>query len=428
MVVLINSYQSLVTWYNRSMIDQKQTCIAALFLSAFSSQFLCTPAFSEELFRGDVLNVTASAGVNYDSNLFRLSSGVDSSNLPSKLHRSDMIYNSALGLKLDKPYSLQRFQVNATANQRHYSSNDFLNFNSVNYRAAWLWQLTPEVSGVFLAQSSQTPTSFSDFRNSNNLSKSTQTTELRNFSIDAKLFGGWHALGGVSQNRSKTDQQLTAVGDFIQNNAEFGAKYVYNSGTYISGVYRTSKGEYQGRTLDFVSLLDTRFRQNEGEARLFWPVTLKSTIDSTLAHINRKHDNFSQRDFSGATGRVTYTWLPTAQLQFQTQASRQLVSFQEFANSYYVADIFSIEPSWSVTAKTTLRGKLEQRNREYKGAVVPVSTNREDVSRTVSAGIDCKVTRTVLLNAIALRERRTSNISGLDYNVNTVSVSAQLSF
>jgi hypothetical protein len=100
--------------------------------------------------------ISAIAGVSreYDNNLFLLESG----------KQSDRVTKAYAGIQLDKLYSLQRFKVNYTLNAARYQKNNRLNFNSHNYDAAWLWSLTPRLTGKLYADRKESLNSFQDFR------------------------------------------------------------------------------------------------------------------------------------------------------------------------------------------------------------------------------------------------------------------------
>ena len=104
----------------------------------------------------DTVFIRASAGLTYDSNLFRLDSGVNPST--GEDHQDTFIYRYGLGLTADVPYSRQRFQANLDIYDNHYSSFHYLNYVGGSGRAAWLWQLGDDFSGdlgVSVSQSLQ---------------------------------------------------------------------------------------------------------------------------------------------------------------------------------------------------------------------------------------------------------------------------------
>ena len=318
-----------------------------------------------------------------------------------------------------------------------YRSNDFLDYTAFNYRAAWLWHLTPSVSGMLMADQQQVANSFTDFRDTNNTQirkLSIQTNESRVFNADALIGGGWHLLGGVSEIRSRNSQAFDVVGDYVQRGGELGIKYVAPSENWISLIQRTSKGDY-GRVADFATELDSGFDQKSTDVRVNWQLTGKSTIDAQLGYVDREHDNFSSRDYDGATGRLTYIWTPTGKLRINTSVSRNLSSYQQAINSYYVVDTFSLSPVWQMSAKTSLRLSYDYSQRKYLGAIVVPSEKRKDEGQSLMLAADWQPTRNITVTGALQREVRNSNFDNrnsvngdLTYDVNAATINAQFLF
>jgi exopolysaccharide biosynthesis operon protein EpsL len=373
----------------------------------------------------DTFNFTAGAGMRFEDNLFRLSDPIDTGSLPGRPNRSDTIYTAKAGFKIDKTYSLQRFKIDLTATENKFQKNSFLDYTGLNYSAAWLWQLTPRISGVLLASQEQSLINFADFRSFGN--KNIQTSQVKLFSIDGDLGGGWHAIGGILDIRARNSQQFTEVGDYVQQGVELGGKYVSRAENWVSLVRRESNGEYSGRVVSPVTQLDSGFKQSDIESKAYWKLTGKSRLDGMLGYVDRRHDNFGQRDYSGMVGKIQYTWEPTAKIDFKASLSRNLFSFQNNFNSYYVADTFSIGPSWEITAKTRVWARYDLSDRDYRGSIIQV-TERNDMVQSFLVGGEWKPLRTVTVGAALQRDTRASNFNRFDYEANAASIYAQLLF
>lgn len=374
----------------------------------------------------DTLNFVTGAGIRFEDNLFKLSDSVNANTLPGKPEKSDLIYSANAGIKIDKPYAQQRFQLDVLATGNKFQNNDFLDYTSFNYRGAWLWHLTPHISGTILAEQDQQLTNFADFRTFND--RNVQTNQVRVFNIDGEVGSGLHLIGGLLDVRSRNSQNFTAVGNYVQRGGEYGIKYIAPSDSWISLVQRETQGEYRGRVLDPVAQLDTGFGESETDVALNWKLTGKSTIDAKLGYVDRSHDHFSQRDYNGMIGKLGYQWAATGKIQLNASLARNLYSFQEATNSYYVADTLSIGPVWKITAKTTLRARYDYSDRDYHGALVPVASLRQDTVQSFLLGADWQATRNILVSGTVQRDVRSSNFNNLDYSDDAVGISAQLLF
>lgn len=407
----------------------------SIVIQALLAISLSTPAWADEQ---DALNFSVGAGVTFDDNLFRLPDSANTRQSLGKSKRSDRVLTTNAGIKIDKPYSLQRFQLDLNVIDNRYDTYSYLDYTAFNYRAAWLWQLTPNIKGTLSADQQQILNSFAEFRDFNNQinrRRSIQTNENRIFDIDALIGGGWHLLGGVSETRSRNSVTFNAVGDYVQTGANVGVKYVFPSENSIALIQRAYNGDYQGRVADAPSQLDTGFKQRETEAQLQWRLTGKSLIDAKLGYVDREHDNFSSRDYDGFTSRLAYKWQPTGKLGIITSLSRNIYSYQQAANSYYVADTFAITPTWYITAKTSLSMRYDFSQRDYRGAVIPVAEHREDNVQSLMLSADWKPTRTIRVTGSLRHEMRSSSFNDpnafggdLEYDSNIATIGAQLLF
>jgi len=373
----------------------------------------------------DTLNFIVGGQVRYDSNLFRLSGSEDPEPVLGRSQKSDIIYTTNAGIRIDKPYSLQRFVVEAMVVDNRFKTYDFLDYTAFNYSAAWHWNLTPRITGVLLAEQKQEMNSFAEFREAE---KNVQTSNVRLFSVDGDLGGGFHAIGGLLDVRARNSKTFDAVGDYQQDGFELGGKYIAPSQNWISLIQRETDGEYRGRALDPVAQLDSGFDQSETEANMFWRFTGKSSIDAKLGYLKREHDNFDDRDYSGMVGRLLYRWDITDKTQLNVSVSRNLYSYQENENSYYIAETFSISPVWEYSPKTTFRARYDYSDREYRGAIVSIPELRDDRLQMFLLAADWKATRNIIVTGALQRDKRSSNFEDFDYNATSASINAQFLF
>lgn len=376
----------------------------------------------------DAFQFVTGAAVRYDDNLFRLAEDRPVP-IAGKSQRSEMIYEVNAGVRFDKTYSLQRFQVDLTATRNEYQNYSALSFTGLNYRAAWLWSITPRLTGTISADRTKSQGSYADF--TNNTTRNTQIVENQQFMADWWVSGGWHLTGGVSRQYSDNSAPSSAIGNYTQNTAEAGVRYVSAAENSIALVQRQSQGEYDGHTLG-PALLDTRYDQRETELRTIWRASAHSTLDARLAYRDRTHEHYSQRDYSGTVGSLSYLWTPTGKLQFTLAAGRDLGSYQEttnqYSSSYYASDYVSLAPAWLITDKTTLRFKYDLSKRDYRGAVVARPDSREDTMRVAQLSLAWRPTASINVDSYVTRETRSSNIDGADYHDKIIGISAGLRF
>src|SRR6185312_619157 len=107
---------------------------------------LAAPLPAAALFN-DRVELFAAENITYDSNVFRLSKQLDPQAVLGTDHKDDWLSTTQLGFVVDAPYSLQRFQLGYTWLINRYQRFDQLNYNGHAGRAAWLWSITPELTG-----------------------------------------------------------------------------------------------------------------------------------------------------------------------------------------------------------------------------------------------------------------------------------------
>jgi exopolysaccharide biosynthesis operon protein EpsL len=373
----------------------------------------------------DTLNFIVGGQVRYDSNIFRLSNSEDPEPFLGRSQKSDMIFSTNAGVRLDKSYSQQRLEAEVMLVDHRFRTYDFLDYTAFNYKAALHWHLTPRISGVLLAEHKEEMNSFSEYRNTE---KNVQTSDVRVFTIDGEIGGGFHVIGGLLDVRARNSKTFEQVGDYQQDGFELGGKYVAASQNWISIVQRETDGEYRGRELDPVAQLDSGFDQSETEANVFWRLTGKSTLDGKLAYLKREHDNFEARDYSGMVGRLLYRWDITGKTHLNVSVSRNMYSYQEDENSYYITETFSISPVWKYSPKTTFRARYDYSDRDYGGAVIAIPEERRDKLQVFLVAADWQAARNIIVTGTLQRDKRTSNFEDFDYNANSASINAQFLF
>jgi exopolysaccharide biosynthesis operon protein EpsL len=400
--------------------------LAAAAACALAAAFLAPPAFGDE---HDAINLVLGASLTHDANVFRLPDNAPP--LAGFSTKSDRISVAYAGVRIDKPYAQQRFQLDATNTSTRYDTFSFLNFDTFDYRGAWLWSLTPHVSGTLGTEHKQALVPFSDYRG---LERNVRTSDSRRFSLDGWIFGGWHLLAGASQSELKNDVQFLAQADSRFTDGEAAVKYVVASDSWLALTRRSSQGDYLNLVADPVNLVDNRYRQEETEIKGAWNLGGKSVLNGRLASLERRHEHFAQRNFSGTAGQLDYTWAPTDKLRLPLSAKRDISSWWESSSitassSYRVTHTISLAPTWQVDAKTAVRLRFDRMRIDYRG---PVNADprpaRGDTLRSAQVALDWTPLRSVAFSASLERDSRATNNPGFQFGDTIGSLSVSLMF
>jgi len=389
------------------------------------SLFLLTASLASAE-QGDLFNVFMGSKTTYDNNLFRLPDGATPSGSSGSSERSDIINNSYIGLTLDKQYALQGFHIDYRITSNKYQNYTYLDFDAKNYNLAWNWAISPELRGTLSKTQNQFLVTFEDNRSPTQI---ILTTENNNIDFDYSPHGIWHVIGAYSEGSSKNSQTFLPQASNSTKNIQGGLKYVFRSGSYISGVFVDTTAQYLGQNLDSVNLADSGFKKQTEIITGLWVLSGKSNINFQLANTDYKSNNFSERDFSGLYGYVAYEWeiFPKTSLVFNL--SRSLGSYITSQSSYTTIDSFGVAPSWNISEKVVLRSNLDISQRDFLGAGPTVAADQRS-DKTLRYGLNLSwAPRSYVSTKLSLQhQERDSNFNNFDYSDNTMSLSAQLDF
>ncbi|MBC7445117.1 MAG: putative exosortase B-associated extracellular polysaccharide biosynthesis transporter EpsL [Polaromonas sp.] len=393
-----------------------------LVLNAILTSGVVTGAHADEL---DTLQFRAGQSWQYDSNVFRLSDSVGNQAALGSSGRSDNVFVTTVGAKIDKRYSLQRFEFDISANRSIYNNFSRLDFSAVNYAAAWRWSITPALYGNFTTDRRVYTDNTSDVQILGQLNRRTDRSTL----LDAEyaIDGPWRALAGVFQRTNTNSQPFVFEGDSKVQGVEVGARYVFGSDASLAYRLKQGSGEYPGRVLS--STFASNFKDREHEFRVNWPITGKTTIQSRLSYFDRSHDGLAARDFSGFTGQLDSTWQITGKTGVTGGFVRELASYQTSTASYYTGNRLFIAPVWKPTEKTAVKFRYDHGRRSYNGPLPGfASTDRRDTTNVSSLGFEWDVIRAVKISSSVFTDRRKSSEPGADYKSNGVNLSVLASF
>jgi exopolysaccharide biosynthesis operon protein EpsL len=367
----------------------------------------------------DALKFVVGGAVAHDSNLFRVSGSVVSP-------QSDTIGAGYIGLRIDQPYAQQRVQIDATVTAYRYDRFSYLDFNALDYRAAWFWHLTPRVSGSLTADRSETPTRFED---QVGVQSNVRTTENYGFELDGLIAGGWHVLAGLGHASSKGENTIVQnEPTYRQDSAEAGVKYLFKSGSNGAVLWRRNEGDQDDRFQGGVVVPGTdEYVQDDIELQGTWLVNAKSTFAGRVTYLDRRYDQAPLRDFSGTAGAISYRWRPTSKVSMRLFATRAISPWQSLFSAYRTRNTFSVYPSWQVTAKTNVSAGLRRTYDDYPTAVAGLP-DREDTTDHAVLSAEWTPIRSLSISASVFREVRSSNFSLVEYSATVGQIGAAFSF
>jgi exopolysaccharide biosynthesis operon protein EpsL len=331
------------------------------------------------------------------------------------------------GLRLDQPYAQQRFLLDVTAHSHRYSRLSFLDFQGLDYRGLWAWQLGRRLSGSLATERVQSLADYSEFRDRSQ--RNVLTAERTFLSADGWLFGGWHLLGELQQQEYKYSVPFTQRGSYRASGAEGGVLYLARSSSSAALKLRQLDGQYLGRPLDVASALDDGFKRSEAELSATWAASARSSVNGRIARVEYRSNHFAQRDFSGTAAALGYRWLPAARLTFALDASRDLEPWSDQIASYRVVERGTLGATWQIAARTALRLSLARQASDYRNPLPSFTgTPRADVLRSAQLALEWNPLRNVSLNASLQRQWQSSTEPAARFEARIASVGASARF
>jgi exopolysaccharide biosynthesis operon protein EpsL len=422
---------------NRSYYSRRWLGIPALVCLSLFAQYAVADA-------GDTFNVTAGTTFLYDSNVFRLNPLIPPALVTGKDTRADYIITTTATLSVNKLYSLQRFEINASLVDNRYNNFDYLDFLGKNGTAIWHWSVTPYFYGRLTGNHREALQNFADITGLlNSTTKNLRTDNNARFDAVLELDGAWRLIGGVAYDVRTNSRLLVQDFDNSVFSVEGGIRYAFPSGSSFTYKVRQGYGEFYKRPEpNQNALFDDRFDEMEHELRMNWPITGKSSIDGRVGHYARNHPHFPQRDFSGFVGNFSVNWGVTEKTRVSVGWTRDLSNFQlapgsfqperfyqPFSASYVVSDRLFVAPVWKITGTLALRLRYDYLLRDHLGAVESLpGGDRTDRQHSGLVALDWQPLRALFISGALQRDHRTSDHRGFNFDASSASISARLNF
>ncbi|CAA9426511.1 MAG: hypothetical protein AVDCRST_MAG51-2365 [uncultured Ramlibacter sp.] len=366
------------------------------------------PPVSTNFDERDGLRFRALAGIERDDNVTRTSVG--------KI--SDTITSYGVGLRYSKRLSQQQFVVDAEVDRFDFDELG-VDYNTVNYSAAWLWRFGNRLEGIARADRRQ----FRDVTTSGVIPVGTvnRRTE-RNELVEGgyRLGAAWRALAGLQHTATSSSDPNSWDGNLNMTSVRVGGAWEFASGSSITARYRRGEGDYDN------SPVTSDFKDNEIEGLVRWVFSPKTTIDARLAHLEREHDGAPARDFDGLVGSLSATWDATAKTRVIVGYARDLGSYLFGASGHQSSDRWYITPVWRVTEATSVNLRYEHETRNWEDVTGSIDAGRRDRFNILAAGVEWQAFRSVSIGAQYRNERRSSSLPFFNYRANVIGLTAKL--
>jgi exopolysaccharide biosynthesis operon protein EpsL len=367
-------------------------------------------------------------GLEQDSNTFRLSDSVNPLTVLGSPEKSDTLRRGGIGLKADLPQSRQRFLIDLSAELNDYSRFDVLDHTAYRAIGTWKWRAGPNWSGDvgygrrrFLASLAEIQAPIKD------LITEDRAFGTSNFMVTPR----WRLRGEADYTRWDHGESTREALDARIWSATGGIDYVTPQDNSIGAQIKYSDGEYPNREVVPGGTVDNQFEEYEVSLVLRYGVTGKSTLYGRAGYTNRWHEQVTERNFDGFTGRVDYDWFVGPKTLLGLSAWREIRSTEDLSASYVVSTGWAAGPGWAPTSKLLVQARYIREDLEFRGDpgfVLSGTPPREDTFRGLQLYGGYAPRRNIRLSIGLKVGDRESNVVTREYDYHAISANAKVQF
>ncbi|MEC5218952.1 exopolysaccharide biosynthesis operon protein EpsL [Actimicrobium sp. GrIS 1.19] len=206
-----------------------------------------------------------------------------------------------------------------------------LNNDGKDLLVNWNWHLGNHLDGNIGSSYVQALTPFVNFH-----------SRERNLRADRRQFvdGGWlfhpswRVRAGASRDSLTYDLASQQGGNRVENVLEVGLDYLAPSGSTFGTQLRHTRGEFPNPQQIGAELVDNSYNQDEIKAKISWLMTAKTQLQFLGGLVQRRHETFPSRDYSGFNARLTTIWQASAKTGVTAAAWREIGALDDVTASY----------------------------------------------------------------------------------------------
>ena len=325
---------------------------------------------------------------------------------------SERTTTETVGVNLSVPYSLQRFELDASLLSNQYQTNSNFNYTGANYNAAWLWSITPVLHGTLSSTRAESLVAATDSVDATQRNKT--TTQNNSLASAYDLGGPWQMTAGVVNSSTVNERAVIGQADNHSSGVNAGLRYALGSGNALAYFRQVAKGD---STANYVLTTD--------DVSVLWVISGNTTLNGHLAFLQQRFDSTPQFDFSGTSGSATIAWQITGKTSVNAGWQRDLASYQTNNSTYTQTDSVSIGPIWQISPITSLRMQYRSGVLSDQGSA---TSSRQDKLQDTSIAFSWQPYQKLSVTATLAESSRSSNVANTDFKAQSITLAAVLSF
>ena len=376
-----------------------------------------------------------SQGVTHDSNVFRTPSGP-----------SDNYSSTGLLGGFDQMISRQRVFATANVDLNRFQDQQQLNNTSYGVNLGWDWATIEKLSGNVYARLNQNLASLND----NTLRPSTERNLSRNEQFGARVRWGGDAVLTLQSGYGHSSVSYSApafrTSASSQDSVDVGVNYRLGAALTLGSALRYTRTQAdQALALPNGTFLSNTTNGRSIDLTAQWNASIQTRTNARVSWTNQTNSGVSDRNYSGLTGSLDFSYAPTAKLSFTGSLSRDAGTNGTSINATdirtntpivgrsensQVANNFALGATYAATTKINVNAGVRYRHSTIVDALnagTAASTSEYgDTSRSVTLGANYAIARhwSLACNLVHI-ERDVGGTLAFQYSANTANCSAQ---
>jgi Putative beta-barrel porin 2 len=358
--------------------------------------------------------LSAEVGLMYDSNVFRLSDGADTSAILGEPERSDTVMRYGVEFRhLTRVVGRQRVRVHARGEY-----NDYLRYNLLDHFAyvltgEWLWEVTNDFSGTLGWDRLHR---LGDLDEVQRPVKGKVTFDRFYATGAYRVHPDWRVRGRVDHDSGKrTGDRAEVTTDATTVRA--GIDYVTPLANAIGVEARRTEGSapVSGAVALTGQFGNNDYTEDELSLVLTYNLGAQLRVGGRLGQTRRSYSELPVQEFDGTTGSASVGWRPAPKLILAFEAYREPRAILDIDATHVVARGVRFGPSWAATMKLVFSAQLVNERRQYQSTADTGLTARDDTLRLWRFGAGWEPQRHFTVGAGLEYGERTSNTLGRDF-------------
>ena len=328
---------------------------------------------------------------------------------------------------IDLPVSRQRFLGQVSGSAYRFEGHSYLDYESIDYRAGWLWEVGDSLKGVLRYDRQRGLADFIDVRPT---TQNVRTYENWLASAEYGVTPRWALTGALGGYQAKNGDRGFAPGDLRQRMTEVGLKYNATGANYVRGLYAVANGRYPNRvqTID----VDDEFTQRDVGVEALYQISDATNFTGRYVRTRREFPDVPRNNQERPNWRVDFNWAlsPKTALNLNTRQEYGIFEFVDPTNTARIlsapslSTVYGVAPWWEVVPTIRIELSYERWRRAFPG----LTTTRTDKLEFVRLSARWMPNRDWLGRIGVLQSRRDSTVDSFDFTDRVVYGTAEYRF